>query len=633
MNIFKCKACGATLNVNENDKIVTCDYCGTTQTIFLSNDEKILKMIARGNELRNSGDFDKAYNIFESAIVEKSDDSELYWNLVLCRYGITYVNDYDEKKKPTINRLSNVSILDDDDYKKILEITKDEEIKNQYIEEATEISKIQSKILDIVNKEKPFDIFISYKESDEYGERTEDSVLATDIYNELTKEGYRVFLSRITLANVIGNEYEPYIYGALYSSKIMILVGTNVDYINSTWVKNEWSRYLNLIKKDSSKKIIPCYKGLDPYDLPKELRNIQAIDISKLGYLQDLILGLNKILGKNKKEEQLNKNATDLLKESINSRLDNCFKFLDLRDFTRAAAIANRIIDEDPENGKAYLALLLCDVKMNFNDLSTYPVDLTNSNYYSKAISFCSQEIKDKLEKINSNAEDDIRRQKNNFLAEFNKSKYHSDYELTELKSKYYDSYRMKDKVQFILDTINSAKNEVSNFVRVPIGYKGRFYFDFKRDLLVFDNGNGDKIEVCPSSLSKITASLKSFYKAVRNHARGQNEGIFDHGDLTIKVTSKSGNSRSIFFKIAKYKDKQFYYKQSNCDLIVDPINEQLSCIKDCCFVKIETEETSNEGFVIKEQNKKDYKKVWLVILFCFVFVVAFFLIIAACAM
>ena len=33
---------------------------------------------------------------------------------------------------------------------------------------------------------KQYDIFISYKETDEFGDRTKDSVLAQDIYTSLT---------------------------------------------------------------------------------------------------------------------------------------------------------------------------------------------------------------------------------------------------------------------------------------------------------------------------------------------------------------------------------------------------------------------------------------------------------------
>ena len=65
------------------------------------------------------------------------------------------------------------------------------------------------------------------KETDENGDRTIDSVMAQNVYDALTTKGYRVFFSRITLEDKLGQEYEPYIFAALNSAKIMLAFGTN----------------------------------------------------------------------------------------------------------------------------------------------------------------------------------------------------------------------------------------------------------------------------------------------------------------------------------------------------------------------------------------------------------------------
>jgi len=69
------------------------------------------------------------------------------------------------------------------------------------------------------------------------GRRTPDSVLANDLYHELTQEGYKVFFSRITLEDKLGYEYEPYIFAALNSAKVMVVLGTRSEYFESAWVK------------------------------------------------------------------------------------------------------------------------------------------------------------------------------------------------------------------------------------------------------------------------------------------------------------------------------------------------------------------------------------------------------------
>lgn len=110
--------------------------------------------------------------------------------------------------------------FDDLDYKKAVSYA-GPIAKELYEKEAKQIDEIQKGILAISKLEAPYDIFISYKESDEAGARTKDSVLAQDLYSRLTKEGYRTFFSRISLEDKLGQQYEPYIFSALNTAKVI----------------------------------------------------------------------------------------------------------------------------------------------------------------------------------------------------------------------------------------------------------------------------------------------------------------------------------------------------------------------------------------------------------------------------
>ena len=226
MAVFKCKMCGGNLNISEETRVVTCEYCGTNQTIPRIDDEKITALFNRANRLRIDCEFDKAAGIYESIVAEFPDEAEAFWGLCLCKYGIEYVDDPKTAQKvPTCHRTDTSSIFDNKNYLKALELS-DDASKKLYEYEATNIDNIQKNILNIVSNEKPYDIFICYKETDdETGKRTEDSSIAQDIYTELTSEGYRVFFARASLRSAAGQEYEPYIYSALSSAKIMIVVG------------------------------------------------------------------------------------------------------------------------------------------------------------------------------------------------------------------------------------------------------------------------------------------------------------------------------------------------------------------------------------------------------------------------
>ena len=294
--MIKCKMCGGDLILEAGKSIAECEYCGSVQTVPSADNEKKLTLFGRANRLRASCDFDKAASIYESIVAEVPGEAEAYWGLVLCKYGIEYVDDPATGKKiPTCHRSSYDCVMEDSNLEQAVE-NADVVAQKVYRQEAKDIEQIRKGILEVSSQEAPYDIFICYKETDETGGRTLDSVIAQDMYDALTDKGYRVFFSRITLEDKLGEAYEPYIFAALNSAKVMLAVGTCFEYYNAVWVKNEWSRYLKLMEKDKSKHLIPCFKGIDAYDMPKEFNKLQAQDLGKVGAIQDLLRGIDKLI-------------------------------------------------------------------------------------------------------------------------------------------------------------------------------------------------------------------------------------------------------------------------------------------------------------------------------------------------
>lgn len=309
MAIFRCKMCGGDLHIQDGRTVAICEYCGTKQTVPTADNEKKMALFSRANRLRFNCDFDQAASLYETIVAEFPDEAEAYWGLVLCKYGIEYVDDPATGKKiPTCHRTSFDNVMDDSNFEIVIKKA-DILARQVYLDEGQKIENLRKDILTVSSKEKPYDIFISYKEKDDNGERTIDSVLAQDIYDQLTAKGYRVFFSRISLEDKLGQEYEPYIFAALYSAKIMLVIGTDYEHFNAVWVKNEWKRYLQLMTRDHTKVLIPCYKDIDAYDLPKEFQKLQAQDLGKVGATQDLLRGIDKICGR--ATEQIKQDGTN----------------------------------------------------------------------------------------------------------------------------------------------------------------------------------------------------------------------------------------------------------------------------------------------------------------------------------
>ena len=373
MPVIKCKNCGGDIELSTDKTFGTCEYCGSTMTLPKVSNEQRAAAFNRGNHFRRIGEFDKALAVYERIVEEDDTDAEAHWCCALCRFGIEYVEDSSTYEWiPTCHRASFDSFLEDVDYLAALEYS-DGITRRQYQKEAVKIADVQRGILATSQNEEPFDVFICYKELDSDGQRTKDSILAQDIYYNLTDQGWRVFFSRITLEDKAGTEYEPYIFAALNSAKVMICLGTKPEHFNAVWVKNEWSRFISIMKKDRSKLLLPCYRDMDPYDLPEQLSVLQAYDMGKIGFIQDLLRGVGKVLNAGKKQEPVKPNETAWT-DNGNSTWQPLLKrgnmALEDGDFAKADELFEQVLNINPECAEAYSGKLLVEENCrNYKDL------------------------------------------------------------------------------------------------------------------------------------------------------------------------------------------------------------------------------------------------------------------------
>ncbi len=136
----------------------------------------------------------------------------------------------------------------------------------------------------------------------------------------------------------------------------MVVIGTRPENFNAVWVKNEWSRFLALVKNDSSKVLIPAYRDMEPYDLPEEFSHLQAQDMSKLGFMQDLIRGIKKILNTGSGKEIVKETVVVNGNTGTDTEplLKRAFMFLEDGNWSEADEYCEKVLDIEPENAKAY---------------------------------------------------------------------------------------------------------------------------------------------------------------------------------------------------------------------------------------------------------------------------------------
>lgn len=398
--ILECKQCGGQLSPEENQKIVYCKFCGSANAISVADR---FGLYNRANYLRRQNEFDRAMGIYEDIIKEDHTDAEAYFGMALCKYGIEYVDDPEtDKKVPTCHRTRFTLMSQDEDFKKAIEYA-DSDTLSVYMEEATKIDIILKKIQQLSSKQEKYDIFICYKESDGAGGRTQSSVLAQDIYEHLTNKGYKTFFARKTLESKLGSDYEPIIFSALYSAKVMLVIGTKPEEFQAVWVRNEWVRFMERISNADECTLIPLYRDMSPYELPNELANIQALDMGKIGYIQDLLDGIGKLIKKSSPEgAAISGVAAGTIEGSVNvsGLKKRAFLFLEQGDFKSASQYFERVLDQSPEDSESYWGKLLAKLEChNEEELENTSVPIKEMQNFQMAMRFGTDEQNEKYQR------------------------------------------------------------------------------------------------------------------------------------------------------------------------------------------------------------------------------------------
>lgn len=582
MAVFKCKMCGGQLEIEDETSICSCEFCGTKQTIPTIRDENVQGLFNRANVLRMKAEFDRSAELYEKILAIESNESEAYWGLVLCKYGIEYVEDPSTYKRiPTCHRTSFEPITADDDYKKALEYANVLQ-KSIYELEAETISKIQKGIIEVAQNEEPYDVFICYKESDENGKRTKDSVIANDIYHQLTQEGYRVFYAVISLEDKLGQEYEPFIFAALNSARVMLSIGTRPEYFNAVWVKNEWSRYMKLMKNDHSRLLIPCYRDMDAYELPEEFAHLQAQDMSKIGFINDIVRGIKKVIIK---KDSANNNGTNVtnVQQIVTQVNANAIALvqrgnmaLEDEDWDKADSFFEEALNNDAQNADAYVGKMLTYMRLHSKkELKNAKKSFENDGNLKKALRFGTDEL---VEELNGYID---------YIKNQNMQKIYDD----ALIAIEYDNYAEAKKLFLSIVNYSDAKNRAEECDRREKELKEIKAAEEARDeetiikivnAVKYKHSEIDKVRQQLANLSKernslgilagkrkkeIDEEMKSLSVSLEKTVNDIDMVVDGEGTRYCEVINELNNEIILKKYIDKYPDSYFMYKNANISL------------------------------------------------------------------
>lgn len=386
MAAFICRFCGAALQLSES-RVCECSSCGRLQSVPLLDSTEKAELFSRAEQLRSEYRYDKAIRLFEEMIRLSPADADLYWGSALCRYGVGFFPD----GGIALNRTQAHSFLTDNDYRQALRFA-DEKQRSFMKQTAARIDEKRREIAELAASEK-FEVYLCCRENSHNGYASEEVKRASELYRRLTAENISVFFPRVTLDDKAGSEWEPYIFGALNSARVMLVVGTAPDSFEDIWVRNAWSRFIS--GGLGARAVIPLLYGASPSVLPPELSRFQSIDASVLGFEQDLIRSIRSYLSDKPPEELLPENSP---------LVRRAYLFLEDGDTASAENICKRLESTRPAD--AALIRLLIEYRLKREEeLDDISADIMKSENYRRAMQTGGEALRLRLKKHAASAQ------------------------------------------------------------------------------------------------------------------------------------------------------------------------------------------------------------------------------------
>jgi len=398
--IYKCKLCGEDLEEADGSSLVTCSCCGNEQAVPNLSSPEIVNLFNNAVGLWRNNDLDSAQAFFNYVIENGDTDPEVYWMLLLCQYGVDYIEAPPGSKqyRTTCNKTLTESILDNSLF---MECKEKASIMARvaYESEAQEIERIQREAAEMISSPDSYEVFVSFKQSDPEGNKTNSAVHAEDIYNALKLAGCKAFFSKETLR--VG-DWRNSIDAALASSKVMVLVGTASEYLKAPNVEYEWSRFIKLKRWDSSKELIPVYEGIRPSSFPGNIGVNNAYDMSDRNYIWGLVEDIKRLLDVGKATSSgvaAQQSNQPLATAAENPLVIRAKQLCEEGEFEKARDLVNDGLRENPRDGDLFFVALMIDYQCKTEDGfdNLFYDKLAENRNYIRAIQFGSEVLKAKL--------------------------------------------------------------------------------------------------------------------------------------------------------------------------------------------------------------------------------------------
>ncbi len=420
--IHKCKNCGGDLDYSQAvNGVIKCNWCPSVFTVPKSNSKatSYLDMGAYGLDTCN---FDDSYTAYQKAAEIDKKEPEAYFGMALATAQVQYLKDYvNNRMQPIVHAISEKSFLQDNNYKKALECATQEQ-KLEYTAKAKEIDDIRRQFYELKKSGLKYDCFICVKVTEDGGRHTEDSHIASTLYHKLQDAGYSPFYSEEEIKGRTGADYEALILYALHNSPSMLLVCTDESYLQTPWVKNEYTRYLNMLNQEEKHRdsLTIVFKDSVIEKLPGIYGKIQGVPFNTYDALPRIIDFVDRFVQRSAPEiirkeygrtsykkksvikqgitkRQLTAVAQGEVTVSDKAKLAIAADFLKRCDYENTIRFCSNLVAENPSNSEAYWMMFLAENQCSYEGLLVnLKTEIHNFDNYEKAIASAIDEDRKK---------------------------------------------------------------------------------------------------------------------------------------------------------------------------------------------------------------------------------------------
>lgn len=551
---FKCKNCGAVMQATQNENgVLSCEYCGCEFTIPVKNsNSEVLQFLRMGEHYLDICRFDEAYTAFEKASQLNGKEPEAYWGMALATAKVQYLEDcVNNRLQPIVHEISGKKFAEDKNCKKAISLATNEQ-KQEYTKKANDIDDIHSKFADLKKSGLHYDCFICTKVSNENGGHTEDSHIASKLYHTLQAEGYFPFYSEEEIGTRTGSDYEAMILYALRTSPCMFIVCTNEEYLQTKWVKNEYTRYIKMMKDEDKERdsITFVFQDNVVEKLPGVNGKIQGISFNSFGASEKIknfvarfaVTTAPEITRKEYKGNTYQKKTTikqGVAKRKLNSasvgtvtvsdlsKLNMVKQFMARDKFDIANDMCKNLITENPSNSEAYWLLFLiennCKTDSDFENICRK----VNYETFENAIASCNDE-KRKQEFYLILKKNIINNKNFDGYKEFIELPDSEDSDIAELSEIFYQrAIDRRDKEMF--DEVIKTITDSDKYIEMNLAFAKRIGSDSKywENILSVDEGHHEAL--LGLFKAKHSSNLSDFCLNVSNFAEIE-EKLFAYG-------------------------------------------------------------------------------------------------------